>query len=101
MIRGLPDSRNTSGFHHRITPGSLLDQTATLKERQQVGNVTDDWNRSDMDMVTLPNGQTYVIRMSGDQGHGGTGTPPNIVTIANQAGVVNGTEQEWLKSYFF
>jgi hypothetical protein len=37
-------------------------------------NETDDINRSDMDFVTLPNNQTYVVWITGNQG---VGTAPN------------------------
>ena len=50
-----------------------------------------------MDMVTLPSGQTYVVWGSGNQG---VATPPNKPMGSSVAGLVDGTEQEWLESYF-
>ena len=69
-------------------------------------NQTDDINRSDMDMVTLPAGLlgahqtkpwTYVVWGSGNQG---AGTKPNIGEGFSEAGLVQGSEQEWLESFF-
>eukprot|EP00729_Bicosta_minor_P015843 gene15843-3848_t len=66
-------------------------------EKGFVRNQTDDINRSDMDMVTLPSGDTYVVWGSGNQG---VPTAPNIGFGAGVAGIVKGTEQEWLESFF-
>ena len=46
---------------HTIIPGSLLDEKGTSYQKAVVRNQTDDVNRSDMDMVTLPDGRTYVV----------------------------------------
>jgi hypothetical protein len=97
IIMGLPDGDDLKGPDHQIIPGSYLDQNGTDEEKEFVHNQTDDINRSDMDMVTLPNGQTYVVWLSGNQG---VSTPPNIPMGQSVAGIVNGTEQEWVESYF-
>ena len=97
IIMGLPDGDDLSGPDHRIIPGSLLDQFGTAYEKDLTHNQTDDINRSDMDMVTLPNGQTYVVWASGNQGSGTAGNPPMGMSVA---GLVNGTEQAWVESFF-
>lgn len=94
---GLPDGRNTSGPDHRIIPGSLVDERGTPAQRAFVRNQTDDINRSDMDMVTLPTGQTYVVWGSGNQGEPTAPNPPMGQAVA---GVVEGTEQQWVESFF-
>ena len=67
---------------------------------------TDDINRSDMDMVTLPAGMlgahqttpwTFVIWLSGNQGEA---TPPNTPEGFAHAGLVEASEQLWLESFF-
>eukprot|EP01009_Symbiontida_sp_KSa7_P006867 NODE_3371_length_403_cov_465.155367_g2837_i0.p1 GENE.NODE_3371_length_403_cov_465.155367_g2837_i0~~NODE_3371_length_403_cov_465.155367_g2837_i0.p1 ORF type:complete len:51 (-),score=8.57 NODE_3371_length_403_cov_465.155367_g2837_i0:61-213(-) len=50
-----------------------------------------------MDMVTLPSGQTYVVYMTGNQGEA---MLPNSPMQLQGAGIVNGTEQEWMESFF-
>ena len=94
---GLPDGDDLSGPDHRIIPGSLLDQFGTAYEKDLTHNQTDDINRSDMDMVTLSNGQTYVVWASGNQESGTAGNPPMGMSVA---GLVNGTEQAWVESFF-
>ena len=54
-------------------------------------------NRSDMDMVTLPSGDTYVVWGSGNQGAGSAGNRDMGMSVA---GIVHGTEQEWVESFF-
>jgi hypothetical protein len=97
IIMGLPDGKDRSGPDHRITPGSLLDQQGSAVEKAMCKNQTDDINRSDMDMVTLPTGQTYVVWGSGNQG---VATKPNIGMGMSVAGLVHGTEQQWVESWF-
>lgn len=97
MVMGLPDGRNTSGPDHAIIPNSLVDERGTAVQKEFVRNQTDDINRSDMDMVTLPTGQTYVVWGSGNQG---VPTSPNPPMGQSVAGIVEGTEQEWVESYF-
>jgi hypothetical protein len=95
---GFPDGRDLSGSDHKLMAGGLLEENGTTHEKDWVRTQTDDVNRSDMDMVTLPNGQTYFVYWTGNQGRA---TPPNNVHMSFQAaGIVNGTEQEWLESYF-
>ena len=94
---GLPDGEDLSGPDHQIVPGSFFDQYGTPYEKDLAHNQTDDINRSDMDMVTLPNGQTYVVWASGNQGSGTAGNPGMGMSVA---GLVNGTEQEWVESFF-
>ena len=49
-------------------------------------------------MVTLPDGRTYFVYWTGNQGRP---TPPNNIHMSFQAaGLVNGTQQQWLESYF-
>ena len=58
-IMGLPDGDDLRGLDHQITPGSFLDQansSAFNSAKARCKNQTDDINRSDMDMVTLPAG---------------------------------------------
>ena len=50
-----------------------------------------------MDMVTLPNGDTYVVWGSGNQG---VATAPNDPMGMSVAGIVHATEQEWVESWF-
>ena len=52
-----------------------------------------------MDMVTLPNGHTYVVWDSGNQDvpTRAAGDPPEGMSVA---GIVEGTEQQWVESYF-
>jgi DNA replicative helicase MCM subunit Mcm2 (Cdc46/Mcm family) len=100
VLMGFSDGSDTLGPDHTILAGSFLDEHGTGAEREFVANATDDWNRSDMDMVTLPSGETYVIWMSGDQGHVYFPDINPRVTIASVAAIVNGTEQEWLESHF-
>ena len=109
IITGLPDGGDLSGPDHQITPGSYLDQadsSAWNEAKARCKNQTDDINRSDMDMVTLPAGMlgthqtkpwTYVIYDSGNQG---VVTPPNTAEGFSEAGLVEGSEQEWLESFF-
>ena len=109
IIMGLPDGDDLSGPDHQITPGSYLDQansSAWNHAKARVKNQTDDINRSDMDMVTLPAGLlgahqtkpwTYVVWGSGNQG---VGTKPNIGEGFSEAGLLQGSEQEWLESFF-
>lgn len=97
VILGLPDGRNLSGVDHRIIPGSLLDEHGDAAEKALTTNETDDINRSDMDMVTLPNGRTYVVWASGNQNKP---TAPNPGEWVSVAGLVDGTEEQWLQSYF-
>eukprot|EP01052_Picozoa_sp_SAG31_P011131 SAG31_NODE_624_length_13465_cov_11.802708_4_plen_390_part_00 len=98
-LMGLPDGRNTTGVDHHILPGSMLAIDGSKVDRQRVKDQTDDWNRSDMDMITMPDGRTYVIWMSGDQGHASPPRDPKV-TIPSVAGIVNATEAQWLASYF-
>jgi len=59
IIMGLPDGGNLTGPDHRVIPGSRLDQAgdaAANATKARCRNQTDDINRSDMDMVTLPAG---------------------------------------------
>ena len=86
-----------SGPDHTIIPGSYIDQYGNAVEKAYCHNETDDINRSDMDMVTLPNGQTYVVWGSGNQGVGSPGNPGEGMSVA---GIVHGTEQAWLESYW-
>eukprot|EP00658_Telonema_sp_P-2_P036810 TRINITY_DN26552_c0_g2_i1.p1 TRINITY_DN26552_c0_g2~~TRINITY_DN26552_c0_g2_i1.p1 ORF type:complete len:255 (-),score=49.50 TRINITY_DN26552_c0_g2_i1:134-898(-) len=97
ILMGLPDGKDLSGPDHRIIPGSLLDQFGTPAEKNYTQSQTDDINRSDMDMVTLASGETYVVWLSGNQGVGSGGNPAGGASVA---GMVKGTEQEWLESYF-
>ena len=95
---GFPDGEDLSGPDHKLMAGGLLEEEGTAEEKEWVRTQTDDVNRSDMDMVTLPNGQTFFVHWTGNQGRA---TPPNNVHMSFQAaGLVNGTEQEWLESYF-
>eukprot|EP01052_Picozoa_sp_SAG31_P016331 SAG31_NODE_1077_length_10037_cov_3.515899_3_plen_97_part_00 len=94
---GWPDGANTSGPDHNVIEGSLLDQLGSERQKTICHNQTDDINRSDMDMVTLPTGHTYVVWNTGNQGES---TPPNPAAGFSGAGLVNGTEQEWVESYF-
>ena len=82
---------------HRIIPGSLLDQLGSDNQKTIATNQTDDVNRSDMDFVTLPTGKTYVVWNTGNQGEA---TPPNPPAGFSGTGLVDGTEQEWLESFF-
>ena len=50
-----------------------------------------------MDMVTLPDGRTYVIWGTGNQG---AGTWPNPGMGFMAAGIVDATEQQWVESFF-
>jgi hypothetical protein len=99
IIMGLPDGDDLSGPDHKIIPGSLLDVHGIEAEKAYCHNETDDINRSDMDMVTLPNGHTYVVWGSGNQGvpTPAAGDPPEGMSVA---GIVEGTEQQWVESYF-
>ena len=99
IIMGLPDGDDLSGPDHKIIPGSLLDVNGNEAEKAYCHNETDDINRSDMDMVTLPNGHTYVVWGSGNQGvpTPAAGDPPEGMSVA---GIVEGTEQQWVESYF-
>jgi hypothetical protein len=104
LIMGYPDGDDLHGPDHRILPGSYLAQNGSAAQKAYVANQTDDVNRSDMDMVTLPAGYagnehpiTYVVWLAGNQGEQ---TPPNLPMAPNVAGIVNGTEQEWLESFF-
>ena len=97
VFLGLPDGKDLSGPDHRIARGSLLDQHGNAVEKALTTNETDDINRSDMDMVTLPNGHTYVVWASGNQNKP---TAPNPGEWVSVAGVVKGTEEQWLQSYF-
>jgi hypothetical protein len=100
-LMGWPDGNNTLGSDHRIIRGSLLDKQGGVLVKQLAANMTDDINRSDMDMVTitLPGGErvTYVVWLTGNQavpsGH-------NLPAAFNAAGLVNGSEQDWLESWF-
>ncbi len=108
-IMGLPDGDDIRGPDHQITTGSFLDQannSAFNSAKARCKNQTDDINRSDMDMVTLPAGMlgphqtkpnTYVVWISGNQG---AATPPNRGEGFSEAGLVEGSEQEWLESFF-
>jgi hypothetical protein len=108
-IMGLPDGDDLRGPDHQITPGSRLDQansSAFNSAKARCKNQTDDINRSDMDMVTLPTGMlgphqtkphTYVVWLSGNQGEA---TKPNRPEGFSVAGLVEGSEQEWLESFF-
>jgi hypothetical protein len=40
---------------------SRLAEIGTAQEKEWLKTQTDDINRSDMDMVTLPSGQTYFV----------------------------------------
>ena len=85
-----------------VLAGSLLDEeiraAGGLPDAWKLAvNETDDVNRSDPDFVTLPDGTTYVVWLTGNQG---LFTPPNVETGAAAAGIVNATEREWLESYF-
>ena len=71
---GLPDGDDLSGPDHRILPGSMLD-SASNETKTRVRNQSDDINRSDMDMVTLPDNSTYVVWFSGNQLAGGHDRP--------------------------
>ena len=62
-VFGCSDGDDLNGPDHTIIPGSLLDEYGTAAEKAFCHNETDDINRSDMDMVTLPNGQTYVSNL--------------------------------------
>jgi hypothetical protein len=97
VILGLPDGNVLTGADHTILNGSLLDQFGNAAEKDLTRNETDDINRSDMDMVSLPNGETYVVWASGNQNKP---TAPNPGEWVSVAGVVRGTEAEWLQSYF-
>ena len=94
---GLPDGNNTHGPDHHILRGSLLDQIHDDTLKLYVQNQTDDVDRSDMDMVTLPDGTTYVVYWSGNQAEA---TAPNRAMDNQGAGLINGTEQEWLEGFF-
>eukprot|EP01050_Picozoa_sp_SAG11_P003014 SAG11_NODE_162_length_13962_cov_19.035562_3_plen_490_part_00 len=94
---GLPDGNNTHGPDHHILRGSLLDQIHDETLKLYVQNQTDDVDRSDMDMVTLPDGTTYVVYWSGNQAKA---TAPNLAMDNQGAGLINGTEQEWLEGFF-
>jgi hypothetical protein len=72
-----------------------VDEPAVWSEINE--NQTDDINRSDMDFVDLPSGETYVVFNTGNQGEA---TPPNVPTSFDAAGVVHGTSRQWLESYF-
>jgi hypothetical protein len=97
-ILGYPDGNNTAGPDHQVLPGSRLDGTGPWSDRAAFArNQTDDINRSDMDFVTLPNGVTYVVFTTGNQGEG---TPPMPGMGFSAAGIVHGTSQQWLESYF-
>ena len=98
LIMGFPDGADLSGPDHTIIEGSLLDQLGRAEQKAVARNQTDDINRSDMDMVTLPSGETYVVWNTGNQGES---TPPNPSAGFSGAGIVNGSEQQWLESYFF
>lgn len=80
-------------MQHGSAVDSGLIQVVVLHDR----NETDDINRSDMDMVTLPNNQTYVVWITGNQGEG---TAPNPPMSFSGAGLVYGTEQQWMESWF-
>lgn len=95
---GLPDGNNTHGPDHHILAGSLLHNIRNETLKAFVKNQTDDVDRSDMDMVTLPIGLgTYVVYWSGNQAEA---TYPNLPMDNNGAGLVDGTEQEWLAGFF-
>jgi hypothetical protein len=97
VFLGLPDGKDLSGPDHRIVAGSLLDEYGNAVEKALTTNETDDINRSDMDMVTMPNGMTYVVWASGNQNKP---TSPNPGEWVSVAGVVEATEEQWLQSYF-
>lgn len=102
VIMGFPDGRDLHGPDHTVLAGSLLDEeiraAGGLPDAWKLAvNETDDVNRSDPDFVTLPDGTTYVVWLTGNQG---LFTPPNVETGAAAAGIVNATEREWLESYF-
>eukprot|EP00035_Acanthoeca_spectabilis_P029040 m.473032 g.473032 ORF g.473032 m.473032 type:complete len:96 (-) comp33659_c0_seq1:133-420(-) len=94
---GLPDGKNTSGPDHHIIANSYLDQTGDAVTKAWARNQTDDVNRSDMDMVDLPDGSTYVVWGTGNQG---VATPPNPPIGFSGAGIVKATQQQWLESFF-
>ena len=50
-----------------------------------------------MDMVELPDGRTYVVWGTGNQG---VATAPNPPMGFSGAGIVDATEQQWLESHF-
>ena len=94
---GLPDGDDVTGPDHHVLPGSRLAQNESETWQQYARNETDDINRSDMDMVDLPDGRTYVVWGTGNQG---AGTPPNPGIGFSGAGIVNATQQAWLESFF-
>lgn len=69
--------------------------------KELAANMTDGINRSDMDMatITLPGGEraTYVVWLTGNQA---VPSGQNLPAAFNAAGLVNGSEQEWLESWF-
>jgi hypothetical protein len=48
-------------------------------------------------MVTLPDGRTYVVYFTGNQAES---TYPNLPMDNSGAGIINGSEQEWLEGFF-
>ena len=83
-----------------IAPGSVIDVFGNAAQKEACHNKTDNINRSDGDFVELPSSFTrelgldgpavYVVWISGDQ----------VVLGFGAAGIVNGTLDEWLQSYF-
>ena len=67
LIMGYPDGDDLGGPDHTLMPNSLFAAHGSARARTLLGNETDDINRSDMDMVTLPSGQTFVTWLSGNQ----------------------------------
>ena len=98
LIMGYPDGDDLGGPDHTLMPNSLFAAHGSALARTLLRNETDDINRSDMDMVTLPSGQTFVTWLSGNQN---VPTAPNPGIIGfSIAGLVEGTEEEWLRSFF-
>jgi hypothetical protein len=83
-----------------VFPGSVLDLFGTAADKEMCKNKTDNINRSDGDWVELPASFTaqlglqgpavFVVWVCGDQ----------VVFGFGCAGIVNGTQDQWLQSYF-
>lgn len=96
-----PGPRPTAGVGDiDIASGSVMDVYGSVVQKQICHNKTDNINRSDGDFVELPSAFTtnlglkgpavYVVWISGDQ----------VVLGFGAAGIVNGSLDQWLQSYF-
>jgi hypothetical protein len=96
-----------SALDHHVIPGSLLDAFGTAADKREAEVQIDDINASDMDMVDLPTHMcpdgvqkcTWVVWLTGNQGQGFAPAPYDALGYQG-AGIVNGSQQEWLESFF-